>query len=156
MGSRIPRACRHYQQLPSATIKPNTPKNLDSIRDITAGIVDTQSGGPEGRLATHTPSGMAYCSKPRALSDHHARWGPATLTPRPTAIASATAYDPIIDCEAYYFGKKILRMAGIAQMLHALQPPYDKYLLNAHTERTRARQPRNQVRASASMASQVP
>jgi hypothetical protein len=47
-----------------------------------------------------------------------------TLTPRPAAIAPAKAYDPIIDCEANYFGKKILRMAGIVKMLHIRRPPY--------------------------------
>jgi hypothetical protein len=117
LGSRIPVVCRHYQPLPSARIKPKQSNILDSIRDITAGIVDTQSGGPEGR-SRHKPSGMAYCSKPRAPSNHHARWGPATLTPRPTAIAPAKAYDPEYSIEASYFGKDFLRMAGIVQMLH--------------------------------------
>jgi hypothetical protein len=28
---KTPPACRHYQPLPAATIKPNEPKNLDSI-----------------------------------------------------------------------------------------------------------------------------
>ena len=33
----------------------------------------------------------------------------------------------IIDCEACYFGKEFLRMAGIVQMLHILQPPYGRH-----------------------------
>ena len=33
------------------------------------------------------------------------------------------AYDVYSDVEANYFGKEFLRMAGIVQMLHALQPP---------------------------------
>ena len=58
------------------------------------------------------------------------------------------AYDPcdaIYTSEASYYGKKFLRMTGIAQMLHALQPPSDKYLY-AHGERKRLTQPRTQIR----------
>ena len=47
------------------------------------------------------------------------------------------AYGLIIEIKANYFGKKILRMAGIVQMLHCHKPPYDKYLLNAHPKRIR-------------------
>jgi hypothetical protein len=64
-ASRSPVACRHYHALPSARIKPNEPKNLDSTVDITLDIldtVDTQSGGPEGRSTTDT-DGMASCSQ---------------------------------------------------------------------------------------------
>ena len=53
----------------------------------------------------------------------------------PTATSS-WAYDVISCREASLFGNKILRMAGIVQMLHTLQPPYDKYLSHAHTKRT--------------------
>ena len=49
---------------------------------------------------------------------------PDPLTPRPPAIAPTTAYDPISRIEANYFGKKILRMAGIVKMLHILPPPH--------------------------------
>ena len=52
-------------------------------------------------------------------------------------LASIPAYDPIIVIKASYFGKKILRMAGIVQMLHALQTPYDKYSYHAHRKRKR-------------------
>ena len=61
-----------------------------------------------------------------------------------TAFASIPAYDPISTIKANYFGKKILRMAGIVQMLHALQPPYDKYSYHAHRKRKRLPQPRIQ------------
>ena len=73
----IPVARTHYQPLPAATTKPNKPKNLDSIRDIVLGILDTvdpQSGGPEGRYTTHTVRhgiGVADCRAPY----HTARWG---------------------------------------------------------------------------------
>ena len=39
--------------------------------------------------------------------------------------------------EALLFGKNFLRMAGIVQMLHRLQTPYDKYSYNAHRKRKR-------------------
>ena len=65
-----------------------------------------------------------------ATVDGYPRSGP----PDP-AFASIPAYDPIIVIKANYFGKKILRMAGIVQMLHVHKPPYDKYLLNAHRTR---------------------
>jgi hypothetical protein len=55
--------------------------------------------------------------------------------PHPT-IGPTPAYDPISTIKAYDFGKKILRMAGIAQMLHCHRPPYDKYPY-AHPKRVR-------------------
>ena len=48
--------------------------------------------------------------------------------PHPTTTP-IVAYDLISYCEAFYFGKEFLRMAGIVKMLHAQQPPNDKYLL---------------------------
>ena len=58
---------------------------------------------------------------------HGGRSGP----PHP-AFASFSAYGLNIVIKALYFGKEFLRMAGIVQMLHALQTPYDKYLYNAN------------------------
>ena len=49
---------------------------------------------------------------------------------------SSWAYDVYSHIEANYFGKEFLRMAGIVQMLHALQTPYDKYPY-AHPKRVR-------------------
>jgi len=73
-----------------------------------------------------------------------------------TAFASIPAYDPISTIKANYFGKKILRMAGIVQMLHAHKPPYDKYPY-AHPKRVRATQSaRNQKGSRTSMASAIP
>ena len=43
--------------------------------------------------------------------------------PHPTTTSS-WAYDCESCCEANNFGKEFLRMAGIVQMLHILQPPY--------------------------------
>ena len=59
----------------------------------------------------------------------------ATVVEPPSA--SFWAYGLIIVIEAYYFGKNFLRMAGIVQMLHSLQTPYDKYPYNAHRKRKR-------------------
>ena len=66
------------------------------------------------------------------------------------------AYDVYSHTKAFYFGNKILRMAGIVQMLHSLQTPYDKYPY-AHGKRTLPpRRLRTQAGSSSSMASQVP
>ena len=109
-----------------------------------------------------------YIDPPTAwhsVADRHAvatipQGGPPGLDPTITPIP---AYDPISCGEANNFGKKILRMTGIVQMLHVHKPPYDKYLLNAHRTRTLTTQPRTnrvpsgtQARTSASMASAIP
>ena len=79
---------------------------------------------------------------------HGGRSGP----PHPTT-RSFWAYDVYSHTKAFYFGNKILRMAGIVQMLHSLQTPYDKYPY-AHRERTfKARRLRTQTGSSSSMAS---
>ena len=67
-----------------------------------------------------------------ATVDGYPRSGP----PDP-AFASIPAYDPIIVIKALYFGKKILRMAGIVQMLHGHKPPYDNYYYHANRKRKR-------------------
>ena len=74
--------------------------------------------------------------------------GPPGLDPTTTPIE---AYDVYSRVEANKFGKDFLRMAGIVQMLHALQPPYDKYPY-AHPKRTRQPQStRDQTRSSATV-----
>jgi hypothetical protein len=93
-----------------------------------------------------------------SVADPHAastipQGGPPGLDPTTTPIE---AYDVYSRVEANNFGKDFLRMAGIVQMLLALQPPYDKYSYHAHRKRKRLTQPRNQKGASASMASQIP
>jgi hypothetical protein len=150
----IPTACRHYQPLPAATTKPKQPNKLDSIAEPVADIidtVDTQSGGPEGRYTTHT-AGMAYCSKPRAPPNHHARWGPVILTP----TTSIKAYDPILHIEGNNFGKEFLRMAGIVQMLHLRKQPNDNYPY-AHGIRIRSIQSEDRhTRDQAGPCTQIP
>ena len=80
----------------------------------------------------HTPSKGHIVPRRRPLHPGHGgRSGP----PHP-AFASIPAYDPIIVIKASYFGKKILRMAGIVQMLHALNTPNDNYSY-AHPKRIR-------------------
>jgi len=116
----------HYHVLPAATTKPKQPKNLASIEDIVV-TVDTQSGGPEGRAVRH---GRVFQTAGSVRPS-----GTVGSDPPDTAFASFWAYGLIIAIKGYKFGKEFLRMAGIVQMLHALQPPNDKYLLNAHTKR---------------------
>ena len=82
---------------------------------------------------------------------HGGRTGP----PHPT-VRSFWAYDVYSVVKANYFGNKILRMAGIVQMLHAHYTPYDKYYHNAHGERKRLTQPRTQAGSLPSMASAIP
>ena len=71
-------------------------------------------------VATHrtmAPTVPTHGVTPHNVPTPHAleRWPPwPTLT-------SIEAYDPIITSEATKFGKDFLRMAGIVQMLHALQ-----------------------------------
>ena len=55
---------------------------------------------------------------------HGGRTGPPDPTTR-----SFWAYGTISVVKAFHFGNKILRMAGIVQMLHARIQPSDKYLL---------------------------
>ena len=86
----------------------------------------------------------------RSVESPRSRSGDA----HPTATSS-WAYDVISCREAFLFGNKILRMAGIVQMLHALQPPNDNYSY-AHPKRTRATQPRNQTRRTATVSPAVP
>jgi hypothetical protein len=123
MASKTPPACRHYQLLPSATIKPNESNILDSILDITAGVIDTQSGGPEGRCTTHTTHTVRH---PRMFADRGSRQDIRHGGPWPPdpAFASFWAYGLISRIEGSYFGKEFLRMAGIVQMLHIHRPPY--------------------------------
>ena len=93
----IPVARTHYQLLPAAETKPNESKNLDSTLDTTAGIVGTQSGGPEGRYTTDTVRhgiGVADCRAPY----HTARW--ARSDPPHPAFASFWAYGLILGIEA--------------------------------------------------------
>ena len=67
------------------------------------------------------------------------RWPDPTTDPK-------KAYGLILYCEAYYFGKNFLRMAGIVQMLHAHTMPNDNYSY-AHPKRIRTvQQVRNQRR----------
>ena len=70
------------------------------------------------------------------------------LDPTTTPIG---AYGVISVVKAFHFGNKILRMAGIVQMLHAIKPPYDKYLLNAHRTRTLTTRARDQARSCATV-----
>jgi len=114
MASKTPALCRHYQLLPAATTKPKQPKNLDSIRDITADMIDRMGGGPQGRYTTHT------IEHGRVIG-HRGSGGPH---PKTTPIAPTTAYDPISRIEGSRFGKEFLRMAGIVKMLHIHRPPY--------------------------------
>ena len=102
---------------------------MDSIADITLDILDTQSGGPEGRYTTHTTHTVRH---PIMFADsgsaqdirHGGPWPPHP------AFASFWAYDPITVCEGSYFGKEFLRMAGIVKMLHTIKPPYEHRRLN--------------------------
>jgi len=48
-----PLAADHYQALPAASIKPNTPNKLDSTAEPVVDIIDTMGGGPEGRSVRH-------------------------------------------------------------------------------------------------------
>ena len=59
--------------------------------------------------------------------------GPPGLDPTTTSNGCNC---PDTVCEASYFGKEFLRMAGIVQMLHRHRPPYDKYPY-AHPKRVR-------------------
>ena len=122
----MPPACTHYQLLPSAAIKPNEPKNLDSIDSTVDTVVDRMGGGPQGRCTTdmtHTVRHPIMFADSGSAQDirHGGPWPPHP------AFASFWAYGLISTSEACYFGKEFLRMAGIAQMLHAHKPPYDKY-----------------------------
>ena len=141
-----PLAADHYQALPAASIKPNTPNKLDSTAEPVVDIIDTMGGGPEGRYTTDTIEHGIVIGHRRSGGPH----------PKTTPIAPTTAYDPILHIEGNNFGKEFLRMAGIVQMLHVHKPPNDKYPYHAHGKRKRLASPRNQIRASASMASQVP
>ena len=79
---------------------------------------------------------------------------PRTGGPHPTTTP-IVAYDVISCIEANNFGKESLRMAGIVQMLHAHKPSNDKYPY-AHRKRTRAAQPRTQVRLSTHQSTRIP
>ena len=102
---------------------------MDSIAEPVADIidtVDTQSGGPQGRYTTHTthtvPHPIMFADSGSAQDIRHG--GPWPPDP---AFRSFGAYGLISRIEANYFGKKILRMAGIVQMLHLRRPPNDNY-----------------------------
>ena len=74
------------------------------------------------------------------------------LDPTTTPIG---AYGVISVVKANNFGKEFLRMAGIVQMLHRHNPPYDKYPY-AHPKRIRATQPaRNQTGSSSTVSTTV-
>ncbi len=75
--------------------------------------------------------------------------------PHPAATPS-WAYDVISCREAFLFGNKILRMAGIVQMLHTRTTPSDKYLPNAHRTRTLTSRARDQARRTATVSLTVP
>ena len=75
--------------------------------------------------------------------------------PHPTTTP-IVAYDLISYCEAFYFGKEFLRMAGIVKMLHAQQPPNDKYSYAYPKRVRRSQQARTQARTLACMASAIP
>jgi hypothetical protein len=118
----------HYQVLPPRWIKPNTPKNLDSIADCVGRAIDTvaivaprvrRPGGPMHH--PDRPNGIVL--RGAALPNHTARWSRA---PHPTT-RSFWAYGLIFVIKAIYFGKEFLRMAGIVQMLHGHKPPSDNY-----------------------------
>jgi hypothetical protein len=79
-------------------------------------------GGAQHR-SMDTPTAWHSVADPHAVATICQGGTQATQT----AFASIPAYDPISTIKANYFGKKILRMAGIVQMLLALQPPRDKY-----------------------------
>ena len=105
---------------------------------------------------------MAPPTEPHNVADPHAVAKVDTVDgyPRAEGLDPTTtpswAYGVIIIIKAFYFGKDSLRMAGIVQMLHAHRTPYDKYLLNAHRERTLTTRARDQARTSSSMASAIP
>ena len=100
-------------------------------------------GGAKHRSVA-TPSTWHSVADRHAVATIH----PGGLDPTTTPIV---AYDPISCREAFLFGNKILRMAGIVQMLHAIKPPYDKYLLNAHRTRTLTTRARDQARSCATV-----
>ena len=112
----IPASRTHYHDLPSALIKPNTPKNLDSIDSTVDTVVDRMGGGPEGRSVRHP---IMFADSGSAQDIRH---GGDLVVLTPTT--SIKAYDPILHIEANYFGKEFLRMAGIVKMLHIRRPPY--------------------------------
>ena len=83
------------------------------------------------RTGTRTSVGAHRSTEPiRSVEPERCRSGDA----HPMAMP-IWAYDVYSHIKANYFGNKILRMAGIVQMLHAIKPPYDKYPY-AHRERT--------------------
>ena len=123
----------HVRRLPTVTtaslnrLYANTFLVLDShIHPIGSGTIHPQQ-------VPHTTQ-VEHRSKDIMLQG---RTAPILATVVEPPSASFWAYGLISCGEAYYFGKKILRMAGIVQMLHALQTPYDKYLYNAHRKRKR-------------------
>ena len=88
-------------------------------------------GGAKHR-SIDPPTTWHSVADPHAVATIH-QGGPPGLDPTTT---SSWAYGVYSVIEASNFGKEFLRMAGIVQMLHALQPPYDKYPY-AHPERVR-------------------
>ena len=116
------------------------------------GICPIPTEHPEKKVVGDPPT-------PRhSVADRHAV---ATLIhggpPHPTTTTtSCWAYGVYCHIEAILFGKEFLRMAGIVQMLHALQPPYDKYPYHAHGTRTLTSRARDQARRTATVSLGVP
>ena len=125
-ASRMPALYTHYHHLPSASIKPNEPSRVGQYR---------VHNWAEGHCHTSipTPAEWYRVADPDVVRTIHQ--GGRTGGPHPTT-RSFWAYGVYSHTKAILFGNKILRMAGIVQMLHRHKPPYDKYPY-AHPERIR-------------------
>ena len=124
--------CRPLQTFTRCYHPPGSDQTNQVQVDSVADPVDDTVASGHCHPSIPTPAEWYCVADPDAVPTIHQGGTQATQT----AFASIPAYDPITVIKAFYFGKDFLRMAGIVQMLHALQPPYDKYPY-AHPKRVR-------------------